>query len=205
MPRVSSPSPSSSRLLPHCVRRGSALLRLARSTDTLASFAVKWATPPFGRYAAEEQRLEGEYRFSHTRLLEHAEEIALLRGSETEKNIIERTYYALIRHVNRVFRMRMAYSLVEEGIVKWVWGSLGLCVCAVPVFGMRLLGMSAGAGGGIDFGSRTEGAFAVDSSLVGRADVLAPQDLSRTDACCFPRPTLSAYVLVYTRASERTR
>ncbi|PRQ76145.1 ABC transporter transmembrane region 2-domain containing protein [Rhodotorula toruloides] len=133
---------------------------------------LKWATPPFGRYAAEEQRLEGEYRFSHTRLLEHAEEIALLRGSETEKNIIERTYYALIRHVNRVFRMRMAYSLVEEAIVKWVWGSLGLCVCAVPVFGMRLLGMSGGAGGGIDFGSRTEGFVTNRRLLLSASDAL---------------------------------
>ncbi|BGP32919.1 ATP-binding cassette long-chain fatty acid transporter pxa2 [Rhodotorula toruloides] len=133
---------------------------------------LKWATPPFGRYAAEEQRLEGEYRFSHTRLLEHAEEIALLRGSENEKNIIERTYYALIRHVNRVFGMRMAYSLVEEAIVKWVWGSLGLCVCAVPVFGMRLLGMSGGAGGGIDFGSRTEGFVTNRRLLLSASDAL---------------------------------
>lgn len=64
----------------------------------------------------------------------------------------------------------MAYSLVEEAIVKWVWGSLGLCVCAVPVFGMRLLGMSGGAGGGIDFGSRTEGADGLSRSTANCAD-----------------------------------
>ncbi|KPV77782.1 uncharacterized protein RHOBADRAFT_48039 [Rhodotorula graminis WP1] len=104
---------------------------------------LKYATPPFGRYAAEEQRLEGEYRFAHTRLLEHAEEVSLLRGAHTEKNIIERTYFSLIKHVNRVLRMRMAYALVEEGIVKWVWGSLGLCVCAVPVFGAKLVGLGS--------------------------------------------------------------
>lgn len=46
---------------------------------------LKLVTPPFGRYAAEEARLEGEYRFAHTRLLENSEEIALLRGSATEK------------------------------------------------------------------------------------------------------------------------
>jgi ATP-binding cassette subfamily D (ALD) long-chain fatty acid import protein len=52
--------------------------------------------------------------------------------------------------------MRMLYGIVEEGIVKWLWGSLGLCVCAVPVFGSKLFG---GMGGSnvIDFGSRTEG------------------------------------------------
>ncbi|GAA6006497.1 uncharacterized protein JCM10292_003794 [Rhodotorula paludigena] len=139
---------------------------------------LKLATPPFGRYAAEEQRLEGEYRFAHTRLLEHAEEVALLRGSQTEKNLIERGYFALIKHVNRVFRMRMVYSLVEEGIVKWVWGSLGLCVCAVPVFGARLLGMGGGEGGaagtiaGIDFGSRTEGFVTNRRLLLSASDAM---------------------------------
>ncbi|GAA6057868.1 hypothetical protein JCM3770_002730 [Rhodotorula araucariae] len=133
---------------------------------------LKAATPPFGRYAAEEQRLEGEYRFAHTRLLEHAEEIALLRGAQTEKNIVERTYFALIKHVNRVFRMRMAYALVEEGIVKWVWGSLGLCVCAVPVFGAKLVGMGGGALGKIDFGSRTEGFVTNRRLLLSSSDAL---------------------------------
>lgn len=57
--------------------------------------------------------------------------------------------------------MRMVYSIVEESIVKWFWGSLGLCVCAVPVFGARLFGGAGGGLGGVlasvDFGSRTEG------------------------------------------------
>ncbi|GAA6034585.1 hypothetical protein JCM8097_005409 [Rhodosporidiobolus ruineniae] len=132
---------------------------------------LKLATPPFGRYAAEEQRLEGEYRFTHTRLLEHAEEVALLRGSATEKNLIERSYFALIKHVNRIFRRRMVYSVVEEGVVKWLWGSLGLCVCAVPVFGAKLLGMK-GAGGIVDFGARTEGFVTNRRLLLSASDAL---------------------------------
>jgi len=35
-------------------------------------------TPAFGRHAAEEARLEGEFRFGHSRLIENAEESALL-------------------------------------------------------------------------------------------------------------------------------
>ncbi|GAA5824542.1 hypothetical protein JCM11251_000466 [Rhodosporidiobolus azoricus] len=134
---------------------------------------LKLATPPFGRYAAEEQRLEGEYRFSHTRLLEHAEEIALLRGAGTEKNLIERTYFALIKHINRTFRLRFVYSVVEEGVVKWLWGSLGLMVCAVPVFGGKLVGMKNLVGeGGVDFGSRTEGFVTNRRLLLSASDAL---------------------------------
>lgn len=118
----------------------------------LSAALLKMATPPFGRYAAEEQRLEGEFRFSHSRLLENAEEIAFYRGSVVEKNIIERGYFALIKHVNRTFRMRMLHGLVEEGIVKWTWGSLGLLVCAIPVF-FKI----PGAPGNSTLGSRTEG------------------------------------------------
>lgn len=125
---------------------------------------LRFLTPAFGRYAAEEQRLEGEFRFSHSRLIENAEEVALYNGQEVEKNVIERHYFSLIRHVNRIFRLRLWHGMVEDGIVKWLWGSLGLCICAIPVFGPALLpaaasAIGAGAGGAskVDFGSRTEG------------------------------------------------
>lgn len=60
--------------------------------------------------------------------------------------------FALIRHVNRIFKMRLWHGMLEDGIVKWWWGSLGLGICALPVF-VKLPGMS----GGIDLGGRTEG------------------------------------------------
>ena len=44
-------------------------------------------TPAFGRHAAEEQRLEGEFRFAHSRLIENAEEVAFYSGHEVEKNV----------------------------------------------------------------------------------------------------------------------
>lgn len=70
-----------------------------------------------------------------------------------EKNVIERHYFVLIRHVNQIFRMRLWHGVVEDGIVKWLWGALGLCICAIPVFSpLRLPGV-----GGTDMGSRTEG------------------------------------------------
>ena len=68
--------------------------------------------------------------------------------------MIERGYFALIKHVNSVLRVRVWHSMAEEGVIKWVWGSLGLCICAIPVFAGEMLGMKAG-----DLGSRTEGQF----------------------------------------------
>jgi hypothetical protein len=107
---------------------------------------VRLLTPPFGRYAAEELKLEGDFRFTHSRLIENAEEgsfnrgfffvcqvahrddsaVALYNGQEVEKNIIERAYFALIKHVNRIYRMRLWHGMVEDGIIKWLWGSMGV-------------------------------------------------------------------------------
>jgi len=44
----------------------------------IADPTVRALTPAFGRHAAEEARLEGEFRFGHSRLIENAEESALL-------------------------------------------------------------------------------------------------------------------------------
>ncbi|CED84542.1 adrenoleukodystrophy protein [Phaffia rhodozyma] len=111
---------------------------------------LKAITPAFGQFTALTARLEGELRFTHSRLISHAEEIALLQGEEIEKSTIERSYYALIKHMNEVVRIKGGHLMVEEGIVKWLWGSFGLLVCAIPVF-IPLPGITAS-----DLGSRTE-------------------------------------------------
>lgn len=57
--------------------------------------------------------------------MEFAEEIALFRGEETEKMLVEREYAGLVMHENRVLSSRWWHGCVEEGIVKWLWGSFG--------------------------------------------------------------------------------
>ncbi|KAK0552710.1 ATP-binding cassette long-chain fatty acid transporter pxa2 [Tilletia horrida] len=118
----------------------------------LSATLLRALTPPFGQYAATEQQLEGEFRWAHSRLIENAEEVALFRGHKVEKNVIERAYFSLIKHVNRVYKIRIGHGMVEEGIIKWLWGSLGLVMCAVPVFAK----FPGGPPTKSDLGSRTE-------------------------------------------------
>jgi ATP-binding cassette subfamily D (ALD) long-chain fatty acid import protein len=66
--------------------------------------------------------------------------------------VLERGYFALVKHANRVLWIRVWHGMAEEGVIKWVWGSLGLGICAIPVFAGGALGMEKG-----DLGSRTEG------------------------------------------------
>ena len=91
-------------------------------------------TPPFGKYVADEARLEGEFRFQHSRLIDNSEEVALYHGHEVEKDTLDKGYFTLIKHVNRILRRRFYHGVMEDFVIKYFWGALGLVLCSVPVF-----------------------------------------------------------------------
>jgi ATP-binding cassette, subfamily D (ALD), peroxisomal long-chain fatty acid import protein len=100
----------------------------------LSANLMRALTPPFGKYVAEEARLEGEFRFSHARLIDYSEEIALYSGQEAEKDTLDKGYFTLIKHVNRILRRRFYHGFMEDFVIKYFWGALGLMLCSVPVF-----------------------------------------------------------------------
>ncbi len=100
----------------------------------LSANVMRALTPPFGKYVAEEARLEGEFRFQHTRLIDYSEEIALYHGQEAEKDTLDKGYFTLIKHVNRILRRRFYHGFMEDFVIKYFWGALGLILCSVPVF-----------------------------------------------------------------------
>lgn len=100
----------------------------------LSANAMRLLTPPFGKYVAEEARLEGEFRFLHNRLLDYSEEVALYRGHKAEKDTLDKGYFTLIRHVNLILRRRFYHGFMEDFVIKYFWGALGLILCSIPVF-----------------------------------------------------------------------
>ncbi|CAD6502947.1 BgTH12-02621 [Blumeria graminis f. sp. triticale] len=100
----------------------------------LSANLMRALTPPFGKFVADEARLEGEFRFEHSRVIDYSEEIALYHGHETEKDALNKGYFTLIKHVNYMLRRRLTFGVVEDFIIKYVWGALGLLLCSVPVF-----------------------------------------------------------------------
>src|ERR1700712_5612594 len=69
----------------------------------LSANVMRALTPPFGKYVADEARLEGEFRFEHSRLIDYSEEIALYNGHEAEKDTLDKGYFTLIKHVNCMY------------------------------------------------------------------------------------------------------
>lgn len=100
----------------------------------LSNAVMQALTPPFGKYVAEEARLEGEFRFQHSRLIDYSEEVALYGGHEAEKDTLDKGYFTLIKHVNRILRRRFYHGVMEDFVIKYFWGALGLLLCSVPVF-----------------------------------------------------------------------
>ncbi|KAK4555710.1 ATP-binding cassette long-chain fatty acid transporter pxa2 [Recurvomyces mirabilis] len=100
----------------------------------LSASVMRALTPPFGKYVADEARLEGEFRFQHSRLIDYSEEIALYSGHEAEKDTLDKGYFTLIKHVNRILRRRFYHGIMEDFVIKYFWGALGLMLCSVPVF-----------------------------------------------------------------------
>ncbi|EAU39129.1 hypothetical protein ATEG_00483 [Aspergillus terreus NIH2624] len=100
----------------------------------LSANVMRALTPPFGKYVADEARLEGEFRFLHSRLIDYSEEIALYHGHEAEKDTLDKGYFTLIKHVNRILRRRLYHGFMEDFVIKYFWGALGLILCSIPVF-----------------------------------------------------------------------
>ncbi|TVY41968.1 ATP-binding cassette sub-family D member [Lachnellula subtilissima] len=116
----------------------------------LSASVMRALTPPFGKYVADEARLEGEFRFEHSRLIDYSEEIALYHGHEAEKDALDKGYFTLIKHVNHILRRRFTHGVMEDFVIKYVWGALGLILCSVPVF-FKIPGATAAT-----MGDRTE-------------------------------------------------
>ncbi|TPX10617.1 uncharacterized protein E0L32_008503 [Thyridium curvatum] len=116
----------------------------------LSANVMRALTPPFGKYVADEARLEGEFRFQHSRLIDHSEEVALYAGHEAEKDTLDKGYFTLIKHVNYILRRRFYHGFMEDFVIKYFWGALGLLLCSVPVF-VKLPGQVS-----MNMGDRTE-------------------------------------------------
>ncbi|KAM0302061.1 hypothetical protein ACHAPM_005216 [Fusarium culmorum] len=116
----------------------------------LSANVMRALTPPFGKYVADEARLEGEFRFQHSRLIDYSEEIALYGGHNAEKDTLDKGYFTLIKHVNYILRRRFYHGFMEDFVIKYFWGALGLMLCSVPVF-VKMPGHIA-----MNMGDRTE-------------------------------------------------
>ena len=92
-------------------------------------------SPSFGKLTAIEQKLEGEYRACHSKLVTHCEEIGFYRGDQWEKHKIEATFNKLIEHQQNVIYKKLYMGCFDALLVKYGASMIGYTIVGLPVFG----------------------------------------------------------------------
>ena len=59
--------------------------------------------------------------------------VSFYGGGGREKDILWRAYLRLIKHVNSIYKIRIAYEWTEDYVVKYLWSAAGYCLIAIPV------------------------------------------------------------------------
>ena len=104
----------------------------------LTGWILRQVTPAFGKLAAIEAKLEGDFRSAHSRLITNAEEIAFYNGASIEAGILNRAYIRLVRHINSILKIRVAFNMTEDFVLKYAWSAAGYVIIAAPfLFGQK--------------------------------------------------------------------
>ncbi|KAI7903074.1 ABC transporter transmembrane region 2-domain-containing protein [Cokeromyces recurvatus] len=134
---------------------------------------LRAVTPSFGKLAAIEAKLEGDFRAAHSRIITNAEEIAFYNGAELEHSILNKAYLKLIKHINSIYKLRISYNMFEDFLIKYAWSAFGLVMCAIPVFTPQLTSTSTTITQGdenIMVGARTKGFITNKRLMMSLAD-----------------------------------
>ncbi|CAI2165265.1 3074_t:CDS:10 [Funneliformis geosporum] len=140
-------------------------------------------SPPFGKYTAIEQKLEGDFRFTHSRIITHSEEIAFYGGGEREKAVVNGSFDKIVRHVKKIYRLRFANGIFDSVLVKYCATMTAYYLLARPVFDPKyateFMGkLDADPTKIMEDYSRNSGYLVNLSQAVGRL-ILAGRDLTR--------------------------
>lgn len=144
----------------------------------ITGWILRKATPAFGKLAALEAKLEGDFRAAHSRLIINAEEISFYGGALTESSILNRAFLRLVRHISSILKVRIAFNMCEDFVLKYAWSAAGYIIIASPfLFGLQrervaMSSLSIPTDKTIDAGSGSTTVTSQGSSSTGGAGVI---------------------------------
>jgi ATP-binding cassette, subfamily D (ALD), member 3 len=98
----------------------------------LSGAIVRAFSPPFGEYIAQTQKREGDFRRTHSRLIQHAEEVAFLDGSAREKAILNGALRELTTWSHFYYYLQFKQGIIDQYALKYFASMIGWPVLAVP-------------------------------------------------------------------------
>ncbi|KAK3534820.1 hypothetical protein QTP86_026073 [Hemibagrus guttatus] len=105
---------------------------------TLLSYLVfsglllTWLRQPIGKMTVTEQKHEGEFRYTNSRLITNSEEIAFYNGGLREKINIHQTFHKLVEHLKRFIWFRFSMGVVDSIVAKYIAFVVGYLVVSRP-------------------------------------------------------------------------
>lgn len=66
--------------------------------------------------------------------------LSFYNGGPLERDILTRAYLRLIKHVNSIYKIRIAYEWTEDFVIKYLWSAAGYGLIAVPLLITRKRG-----------------------------------------------------------------
>jgi len=144
---------------------------------------LKKISPPFGKLISTEQRLEGDLRYGHSRLIAHSEEIGAYRGINREKIILDNSLKKIVNHIHKSNILRFFNGIFDSIFVKYCATMLAFKLLARPLMDPKYATMFMGNAKAstsqlIEDYSRNSGYLVNLSQAIGRL-ILAGRDLSR--------------------------
>eukprot|EP01094_Clydonella_sp_ATCC50884_P023241 TRINITY_DN5522_c0_g2_i2.p1 TRINITY_DN5522_c0_g2~~TRINITY_DN5522_c0_g2_i2.p1 ORF type:complete len:658 (+),score=221.80 TRINITY_DN5522_c0_g2_i2:128-2101(+) len=106
----------------------------------VASQWLRAVMPPFSKYAREHQRLEGEFRGHHSRLITYAEEIAFYGGAEREKEIVDESFANIYNLYRKENILKCLMGILDGYVVKY-GGSMVAYSMLMPAVYLGLYGL----------------------------------------------------------------
>ncbi|GAB5358601.1 hypothetical protein AAMO2058_000472300 [Amorphochlora amoebiformis] len=98
----------------------------------LAAALVRSVSPSFSKMIAKKAKVEGEFRRGHTRVIQHAEEIAFLEGEDLEKRILNKNLDKLSLYSSRYFFKQFMMGVFDQWMFKYGASTLGIPIIVLP-------------------------------------------------------------------------
>ncbi|KAI8085114.1 ABC transporter transmembrane region 2-domain-containing protein [Halteromyces radiatus] len=102
----------------------------------LSGVLLRTFSPPFGRYAAIEQKLEDDFRLGHAHIISHTESV-VFDGGERQKEVVNNSFQKIVNHVRKVYTLRFLNGIFDSVLVKYCATITAYYLLARPVFDAR--------------------------------------------------------------------
>lgn len=87
---------------------------------------------PMGHMTVKEQRLEGEYRHIHSRLITNSEEISFYQGNNREKLTLLASFHKLVTHLRKYLEFKSIIGVADNIIAKYLATVVGFYAVSIP-------------------------------------------------------------------------